>query len=248
MACALSNERAFKPDSTLNHEIGFRSLALDGRAQLNASVFYILWDDAQVSGSTVNGGVPITVNARGARSQGADFTMSYHATPHWSFTTSYTYTDARLTANAPSIVDGKDAFDGDRLPGTPQHRGYVLAGYRQPLSPLVALETQYSISAQSNVYTTPGLRNSGEALKPYAIHHSTIGLIAPAWTLRLYAHNLLNEYAETGVRANPSFIRAIDGDANGDGTVDHSFRLRRYQKSVIEPLRVGLVFDYRFDL
>jgi outer membrane receptor protein involved in Fe transport len=100
--------------------------------------------------------------------------------------------------------------------------------------------------AQGNVLTKAGSRAFGEPLGGYAVHFASAALDTDAWTLRLYAENLFNKYAETGVRSDRSLIGDIFGDADGDGVDDHSYRLRRYYHSVLTPMQVGLTFTYRF--
>lgn len=237
--CALPNERLIQPDKTLNHEIGLRSSWLDGRLVVNGALFYIDWDDIQVAGTTVNGAIPIIVNGAKARSQGLELAVQGKLTADWQLSAAYTFSDAELSEDAPAIVSGEDAFDGDRLPGSPKHLGSVALDYTHPLGNDLILAANYTIAAQSDVYSRVGLRNSGEILPGYAVHNASVSLSGEKWKVDLYAKNLFDRYAETGVRNTFDYIRAIEGD----GT---SFRLRSYYKSVLEPLRVGVNFTYYF--
>jgi outer membrane receptor protein involved in Fe transport len=246
--CALPNERIITPDKTLNHEIGLHSRWLGGRLTVNGAIYYIKWEDIQVAGTTVNGAIPITVNAAEAATQGIELGTRALLGEHWRLTANYSYTKAELTADAPGIIGGGDAFDGDRLPGSPEHHGNFALSYLRPLPNGWLLDTTYGVYAQGDVYTKAGLRENGEALGGFALHNAAVTVSSRGWKARLYANNLLDKYAETGVRSDPSFIRTIEGDADGDGTADHSFRLRRYYKSVIEPMQIGVSFTYAFTL
>lgn len=237
--CALPNERLIKPDKTTNHEIGLRSSWFDGSLILNGALYMIDWEDIQVAGTTVNGAIPITVNAAEARSQGVELSAQARLSPNWRLTGSYTYNKAELTRDAPAIVSGEDAFDGDRLPGSPEHQANATLSYLRPLGDGMSLGIDYGVSAQSDVYTRVGLRNDGEILGGYAIHNIAANLYADRWTLRFYVRNLFDKYAETGVRNTYASIRDIEGD----GT---SFRLRSYYHSVLEPMRVGVSVSYTF--
>lgn len=237
--CALPNERLIQPDKTLNHEIGLRSSWLDGRLIVNGALYYIEWDDIQVAGSTVNGAIPITVNGAKAESQGVELSMQARLGDAWRLSAAYTYNDAQLTQDAPAIVAGEDAFDGDRLPGSPEHQGNVALDYTRPLANGLVFGASYAVAVQSDVYSRVGLRAGGEALPGFGVHNAALSLSGESWTARLYAKNLFDTYAETGVRNNSTWIRSIDGD----GT---SFRLRNYYKSVLEPLRIGATFTYYF--
>ena len=54
------------------------------------------------------------------------------------------------------------------------------------------------------------------------------------WTLTLYADNLFDEYAVTGVRQTPGLI----------GLTEDGFRSRRYFANVLAPRRVGVRIRY----
>jgi iron complex outermembrane recepter protein len=243
--CALPNEVLVKPDKTLNHEIGVRSSWLGGRLVLNGALYYIDWTDVQVAGATVNGSVPITVNGAEARSQGVELTARARILDRFRVSGNYSYNDARLSQNAPGIVGGADAFDGDRLPGSPKHQGNVTFGYNDLLPNGWNFTADYSIFAISNVYTRVGLRNNGEILGGFGVHKMAVGVGSGPWLAQLYANNLLDKYAATAVRSHRGNIRAIPTD---DPAPDDSFRLRSYYKDPLEPLTVGLTVRYDFQL
>ncbi|MEC8226177.1 MAG: TonB-dependent receptor, partial [Pseudomonadota bacterium] len=66
IVCALPNEEDYKPDTTVNYELGFKSSWLRNRLHFNAALFNVDWKDAQVGSSTVNGQELITSNAGSA--------------------------------------------------------------------------------------------------------------------------------------------------------------------------------------
>ncbi|HKY92884.1 MAG TPA: TonB-dependent receptor, partial [Nevskiaceae bacterium] len=254
--CALPSEREFGPDTTDNYEIGVHSKLFDGRLTLNGDLYYVDWKDAQVAGVTVNGLIPIVVNADKARSMGVELAMNAVFDAHWSAQLSYSYIDAELRSDAVGLltttkpdtpnsrlVDGKK---GDRLPGSPEHMGNASLTWTNPLPENLVFSATYGLVAQGDVLTKAGERAKGEALAGYAVHFASASVDADVWTLRLYVDNLFNKYAETGVRNDRTLIGNIFGDEDGDGDFDHRYRLRRYYHSVLEPMRVGLTFTYRF--
>lgn len=239
-ACLQPDEQIILPDKTLNHELGLRSEWLERRLIVNASVFYMKWTDIQVSGVTASA-IPITVNAAEAATVGAELSMQSRLSAHWSFDLNYTYNDAELTKDQPGIIGDETARDGDRLPGSPQHYGHASLNYSTPLPRGYTLDATYTVSAQSDVYSRVGLIAGGEALGGYAIHDASVGLSSEAWQVKLYAKNLLDKYAETGVRGTRA---SIDDDVpGGDGIV---WERRTYYKSVHDPLRVGVTVSYAF--
>jgi outer membrane receptor protein involved in Fe transport len=81
-----------------------------------------------------------------------------------------------------------------------------------------------------------GERDFGESLDGFALHNVSATWFKDSWRVALYADNVFDEYAETGVRADSSFIRPV-----GD------FDLRRYYHNVVRPRQVGMRFTYNFD-
>lgn len=234
--CALPEEVLIKADTTVNYELGLRSGWLDGRLTVNGAIYQVDWDDIQVSGRTVNGEIPITVNGSKARSRGIELGVEALLAQGLRLTGTWSWNEAELRALAPGLVDGVDGERGDRLPGSPEQMVSLFLSYDRPLGGALDLEVDYGVAAISNVYTKAGLRNNGEALAGYALHWLSVGVSNPTWTVRAYADNLFDKYAETGVRADRGAIYDVNG-----------FDLRRYYKSVTPPRRVGIEFSYRFD-
>ena len=116
--CLLPNEVLIRPDTTVNYEIGLRSTWLDDRLLVNAAVYMIDWDDIQVYGVTVNGGVPITVNGSSGAVRASSFRRSGSSTarsPCRQATRTTMLSSLRIHHYSRRR---RDAFDGDRLAGT----------------------------------------------------------------------------------------------------------------------------------
>ncbi len=234
-ACTMPDEVLYEPDRTTNFELGVHGTWRGGDLTVNAAVFHIDWKDIQTLARTAIGSMPITVNGNDARSRGLEVAVQNRIGERWQLSTTYAYTDAKLTDDAPGLVDGADAVDGDRLSGTPEHQGSVYLGYFRPLANGLMLEAGYGFTFSSDVYTKVGLRNDGEVLGGYTVHNLSVGLSRDNWSATLFADNLTDKFAETGVRQDPSFIRNVNG-----------FDLRRYYRNVLRPRSVGLEFRYRF--
>ena len=166
----------------------------------------------------------------------------WYVTPEFSVTGSYAYTNAELTDDVPGLFCGPkedlacQAFDGDQLPGTPENQFYLAAHYQLPLNDGSQLNFDTSVSAQSDVLTKAGERDNGEKLSGFALYNVSTTWMKDSWMVTLYADNVFDKYAETGVRADKSFIRDV-----GD------FTLRRYYHNVVRPRQLGLKFTYNFD-
>ena len=238
--CLAPDEVLITPDTTTNYEVGLRSLWLDGRLIVNAAVYLIDWNDIQVAGTSDVGEVPITVNGGTAETRGIELSTRWAITDALQLMASLTLNDAQLTSDAPGLVDGEDAFDGDRLSGSPEQQGTLLLDYTRPLNNDWTLTANYSFTAVSDVYTKVGLRNNGEALPGYAIHGAAIGVGTGAWAASLYVDNLFDKYAITSVRRDPSYIRPIE--RTGLAPIDS----RTYFQSMLRPRTLGLEVTYRF--
>ena len=231
--CALPDEILIKPDRTTNFEAGVHSTLREGNLLLNGSIYTIEWEDVQTLSITQYGAIPITVNGGEARSRGVELSLQARASQRWSVSTAYSYNDAQLTTDAPGLVDGQNAYSGDRLSGTPQHQGSFYTSYRRSLPNGWDFSADYGFTFSSNVLTKVGLRSNGETLGGFTVHSASVGIANARWSAVLYADNLTDKFAETSVRLDQSFIREV---AN--------FRLRRYYRDVLRPRSIGIEFRY----
>jgi outer membrane receptor protein involved in Fe transport len=235
--CLLPDEVLIKPDKTTNYELGLRSAWLGGTLILNGAVYYIVWNDVQVAGATVNGDQQIVVNGGSALSKGIELTMRWSATSWLEFAANASFNDAHLTSYAPGLVDDVDAYAGDRLSGSPEQQGALLVAVTQPLRDGWQFEADYTLYAVGDVYTKVGLRDNGEILPGYAVSGLSFGVTNDRWTARLYADNLFDKYAVTSVRRDPSYIRQVG-----------LFDSRRYFEAMLRPRTIGLELNYRFGM
>jgi iron complex outermembrane receptor protein len=234
--CALPDELSFKPDTTTNYEIGVHSQFGDSLL-LNGAVYYIDWDDVQIDGVTLNGDIPIVSNGGAAESTGLEVSSQYYVMPNFSISGAYAYTDAQLTQDAPDLfAPDVGAQSGDRLPGTPEHQLYLAAHYELPLNDGSQLNFDWSVSAQSDVLTKVGERDYGEKMSSFDLQNVSTSWLKDAWVVTLYADNVFDEYAQTGVRADTSYI--------GESGL---FTMRRYYHNMVRPRQVGLKFIYNFE-
>lgn len=233
--CAPADEVLVDPDRTTNYELGLRSMLGGGAVSFNAALYYIDWKDIQTSKQTEVGGRWITVNGAGARTQGIELATAFRTQGPWSLRASYAYADAELTKHSPNLIARNiDGFRGDRLAGTPKHQGSLFVTYYASLSNGLVLDIDYGLTAQSDVLTKIGMRGDGERLGGFSVHHLSLGIGDERWAARLYADNLFDKFAETGVRESPAAIKEING-----------FTSRRYFRDVLQPRTLGVEFRYR---
>lgn len=247
----------YKPDTSVNYELGLRSTWLDGSMVLNSALFYIDWKDIQAATTSLGGSFPIIVNGNKAESKGVELEWSWQFAQRWLLRASYAYTNAELSEDSdklafdPTLGVGT-AKKGDRLPGTPEHQGALLLNYTQPLQNGWDLLAEYGLTTQSDVYTQLGIGSAccrldpadpagrpgpGEALPGFTIHNASVTLAGDQWSVQLFADNLFDKQAVTGVRTDSSYVGRAGGGAD--------YALRRYYNYVVTPRVIGLDFRYR---
>jgi outer membrane receptor protein involved in Fe transport len=258
--CAFPYEMQYFPQKTTNYELGLRSQWLDQRLTFNVAVYYIDWQDPQLASTTVTGAQPITKNGEGAESQGFEISLDTLLTDRFSVGLTYSHTSAELSEVAPDVLreftppgfgpgsnyDGLaavyiDGQPGDRLPGSPEDQATLSFGYSVPFDGGSNLDLSYRIASIGDVITKIGNRAGGETLGSYTVHTASASLSRGAWTVGLYAQNLLDEEAVTGVRSIREFVQTV-ADENGEPV-----RVRSYANDVLRPREVGLKFTYDLD-
>jgi outer membrane receptor protein involved in Fe transport len=99
----------------------------------------------------------------------------------------------------------------------------------------------YRIASIGDVFTKIGNRAGGETLGSYTVHTASASLSRGAWTVGVYAQNLTDEEAVTGVRSIRDFAQTV-ADENGEPV-----RVRSYANDVLRPREIGLKFTYDLD-
>jgi len=118
-------------DTLINYEVGIKSTFLDGRAQLNLSIFDVEWEGIQLNVVDPSTGVGNVANGGDAYSRG--FELEGAVLPVEGLRLGYTaaYTKAELT----SLLPGAPAFLlGYQLPLVPQWSGGVTVDYDWPVA------------------------------------------------------------------------------------------------------------------
>lgn len=244
------DERQFTPDTTRNYELGFKSTLADGAMTLNGALFYIDWADPQLGSATVNANIPITVNGAGAESKGVELAANWMASDRLNFRGSFSYTDSTLTDFTPGLIRTitppgfgsafEDGQDGDRLPGSPETQIALFGSYELPLSNGDGLVFNASWNWQSNVLSRAGARGQSLILDDYSVTNASITYEAANLAVTLFANNLFDTFAETGVvgtRLNNQDVFDINGDP---------VYVRGFSTNILPPFSAGIRLRYDF--
>jgi outer membrane receptor protein involved in Fe transport len=133
-----------------------------------------------------------------------------------------------------------DGLKGDRLPGSPKHQANLFVNYEHPIANGWTLKVDYNLQAISNVLSRTGNRGGGISLPGYSVHNAVVSLDHGDWRFALYADNIFDKFAETGVTGTPWIDQAVV-DADG-GPVYY----RGYFTNVIAPRKIGVRVTAKF--
>ncbi len=256
IVCALPNEQVFVADTTTNYELGVKSSYFRNRLYVNASIFDIDWEDAQVAGATVNGAQPITANAQGAGSKGVELSVRGIITDELTAYATYSGVEATLTEDAPflfgvideqgtAIQDFYDGKAGDRLSGAPEQQLSMGFKYSTEILNGKGLDIVYGLTAQSDVLTKVGGRADGELIPGFALSNVSATVTENNWAVTLYIDNLFDKYAYTSVRRDRADLGLNQVPSQALNRVD---LLRNYGRFVVQPRKLGVKFSYTFDM
>ncbi len=236
------DERQYTADSTNNYEIGAKSTWLDGDLILNTAVYFIEWVDPQVASATVNASIPITVNADGAESKGFELSGNWQVTDQLSVRGSYSFTQSELTAPVPDLVRTitppgfatafEDGQSGDRLPGSPENQFSMFATYEQPFMDGELL-WNFGYAWQDDILSRAGGRGSSLTLDAYGLANASVVYDAGDWKAALFANNVFDEFAETGVTGTALANQTVAGAS-----------VRSFYTNIAPPRAIGVRFSW----
>ena len=242
---ALFDERAYGPDLTRNFELGAKTQWLDGTFTLNGALFYVEWADPQLSSATVNASIPITINANGAESTGVELSADWRVSDQFRLRGTYSHTNSELSADVPSLVRTitppgfgsafEDGIKGDRLPGSPKSQFSIFANYDLALNNGNEVRFNAGYAWQGDILSRAGARGSSLTLDSYGIANASAIYAAENWSVTLYATNLFDEFAESGVQST-----SLSNQSPLDSSV------RSHLTQVLRPRAIGTRFTYRF--
>lgn len=183
----------FDSDTTTNYELGYKASLLNGALAVDMAVFYIDWEDIQISARNSNG-INYRANGSSASSRGIEFTTTYQLTDQWRFGATGSYTDATLEEAVVSL--GGRA--GDRLPQSPHWTGSLTADYETQLGSSWMLQLgggyRYFDSTFSAVESSP---TAVEVPEQNIVDLYGGGTFNDRTSIRLYVRNVFNDRSYT---------------------------------------------------
>lgn len=183
----------FGPESTVQYELGLRTSLLDRRLILNATAFWMNYDNLQIEEFV---GLNVQVgNAGKARSRGVELEMVARPGENWAISASAAYLDAKFLKFSLVQPDGTIIFDrdGNRLPFAPEFSSSVNVRREIPIGDgrlFASGEWIYS----SAYFTEPN--NSGAGRQPaYHTFNARLGFKPDGdrWEVALWGRNLTDQ-------------------------------------------------------
>ncbi|NIB38313.1 TonB-dependent receptor [Pseudomaricurvus alkylphenolicus] len=218
-------------DTALSFEIGAKGSAFDNRVQFSAAAFQIDWDDVILTTASVNG-FTILTNGDTAQSRGVEMESTVHFTENLQGTFGYAYTDAKLTGDF--TTSGIVGFDGDKLPGVPDHMVTASLTYSHMLR---GSELVFNLNGSWVDEVTTDINDSNNnftVVDGYSVLNASVFWeVSDNFSVSLFADNLTDELAPTNTRG-PKYARQ-------DSTQ------RDIYSYIMRPRTIGLGLKYSFE-
>jgi iron complex outermembrane recepter protein len=189
----------YRPDTTRNYEIGVKSEVFDHTLFLDASVYYIKWNDIQLQLVNPISGIFYYANGSEAKSQGVELSAQVRPATGLTISAWVAWNDARLTEPMPpgaSVVGDS----GDRLPYSAPFSGnlsveqtFPLAALAQGLTGFVGGSVFYigdRVGQFASIYLSPPERQD---LPSYAKLDLRAGVDYDTWKVNLYVNNVTDK-------------------------------------------------------
>ena len=186
-----ANGISFAPETLWNYEAGVKSTLFDRRVVLNAAVYYMKWDNIQLSqdNPATPAYDPIILNGGAAHSQGVEVELTARPIPALEL-------GANLSVQQAEYDDGvlPTGEPLRKLPFAPDYSGMVSADYRIPLEGVgeLSLFGEYQLRGRS--YLTNNNDPDGR-VGPYGLLNLRASLESEdgRWRLSLWGKNLADE-------------------------------------------------------
>ena len=207
---------SFGPDTDVSYEVGVKQDLLDHTFSFDIDAFFIDWNHIQLL--EIIDATGVDANGGRAQSDGIEGQAVYRPITGLTFSANATYTDARLTSNAPAV----GGASGDPLPYAPELAGTLDGVYNWPLTgevtAFVGATWSYVGIRDSSFNTTFGQVK----LPAYSTFDLRAGVnVKRNWTVEVFAKNIGDARGISSLGDNPQ-----PGRAAGQATPAPTLRAR----------------------
>lgn len=189
----------FKPDKTVNYELGAKGDLAGGVLSYDVSLFNINWTDIQIV--QVLGTYTVNGNVGKARSRGFEIALEARATDHLTLSAWWAYVDATLREDA-DIAANFYALKGDRLPYSSNHSGRFAFDYDVP----IAADGEFTFGASATYVGErrgefvpfAGVADLRAVYPGYVQFDLNAAVKFKNWTVSAFVQNLTNKHGVIG--------------------------------------------------
>lgn len=179
-------DRTFSPEHSWSYELGAKSGFLDNLLYFDLSLFYIRWNDQQISQTKPTGQGFLIRNAGKSESMGLEFSAQVNPTRNLNLQLAYGYTHAKYKDYKESETT---SYDNNYLPMVPNHTLSLSANYsidiNRPWLDNIVLNGQYT--GVGKIYWN----DSNNINQPYyGIFNGKISFVRKQFSLDLWAKNI----------------------------------------------------------
>ncbi len=189
---------AFGPETLWNYEGGVKAVWLDSKVRTNLAVFYMEWDDIQLTADDPTTPAlfdPRTINAGRAVSQGIEFDGAVEITDTLTLSGNLAIVDA--TFKEGTLLDGTPL---DRIPGAADYTFAIAADYVVPISDSADFKARVDYYRQGDVALDPNQTRPEAFQDSYGLLGARIGVeYNDAIEFSVWGKNLTNEDFNVGV-------------------------------------------------
>ena len=199
--------RNFGPDKITDYEAGYKASFFGGRAQFDADVFYIDWQDIQLRATA--GGLTGETNGGAASSRGVEAEGSFTPVHGLTVGGNVAYVDAHLDQSVPSV----GGLAGNPLPLSATWSGAVFTNYVFPLVGAWDGFVGGTAHAESsrNISFPDGIAadNPNFKLEPYLLADIRAGVENDRYTATLFIDNVGNSRAELSALSTDELVANV---------------------------------------
>lgn len=214
---------SYDTDDVTNYEFGWKAMLLDNTLRFNGNVYFIEWDNMQVSRfDPVNVSILTFIeNAADSEIRGFEGDFAWQATDNLTLFGAFSYNDTELTSVNAQVIEM--APIGSSLPLTPEFQGNMRARYDWEIGDYYAnwqLAAQYAGSSYSSIVASERQKQDS-----YHLLNASVGVEKDNWSVKLYVDNLTDERAELFINNQDDILRV---STNRPRTMGLSFSYSYY--------------------
>ena len=212
----------YQTDDVSNYEFGWKSMLMDHAMRFNGNVYFIEWNDMQVSRFDPQNVSILTFieNAADAEIFGIEFDSSWIATDNLTLFGAVSYNQTELTATNAQVIEM--APIGSELPMSPKLQANLRARYDFEIGRYMAnwqVGVQYASKSYSSIVAAQRQQQDS-----YSMVNASITMEDDNWRVTLFADNLTDERPPLFINDQDDITRIATSKPRSIGlTVSYSY-------------------------